>query len=194
MIIWQGYIQKQHLTYTVGKKRAKKCHLSICIAQKVSLYYISSLSDRERIPLMNSTVQIVKAGKLPAKHKLNIPFNMVFEKSSEFENELLETYHGVNISIEYYMRGRVKRGLLSMQNILTQQMEIYASSRPIQGTVSTKAREFIMTPESVEISNVENNNTLMQPSQLPGNIEFQIKGHLDSVAFSLDDPLTGSSK
>ena len=106
MIIWQGYIQKQHLTYTVGKKRAKKCHLSICIAQKVSLYYISSLSDRERIPLMNSTVQIVKPGKLPAKHKLNIPFNMVFEKSSEFENELLETYHGVNISIEYTMRGR----------------------------------------------------------------------------------------
>ena len=78
-----------------------------------------------------------------------------------------------------------------MQNIQTQQMEIYASSRPIQGTVSTKAREFIMTPESVE--NVQE-NTLMQPSQLPGNIEFQIKGHLDSVAFSLDDPLTGSSK
>ena len=78
-----------------------------------------------------------------------------------------------------------------MQNIQTQQMEIYASSRPIQGTVSTKAREFIMTPESVE--NVQE-NTLMQPSQLPGNIEFQIKGHLDSVAFCLDDPLTGSSK
>ena len=69
-------------------------------------YIDSSLNDRERIPLMNSTVQIVKAGKLPAKHKLNIPFNMVFEKSSEFENELLETYHGVNISIEYTMRGR----------------------------------------------------------------------------------------
>ena len=48
-----------------------------------------------------------------------------------------------------------------------------------------------MTPESVE--NVQE-NTLMQPSQLPGNIEFQIKGHLDSVAFCLDDPLTGSSK
>ena len=78
-----------------------------------------------------------------------------------------------------------------MQNIQTQQMEIYASSRPIQGTVSTKAREFVMTPESVE--NVQE-NTLMQPSQLPGNIEFQIKGHLDSVAFCLDDPLTGSSK
>ena len=78
-----------------------------------------------------------------------------------------------------------------MQNIQTQAMEIYASSRPIQGTVSTKAREFIMTPESVE--NVQE-NTLMQPSQLPGNIEFQIKGHLDSVAFCLDDPLTGSSK
>ena len=87
--------------------------------------------------------------------------------------------------------GRVKRGLLSMQNIQTQAMEIYASSRPIQGTVSTKAREFVMTPESVE--NVQE-NTLMQPSQLPGNIEFQIKGHLDSVAFCLDDPLTGSSK
>ena len=77
----------------MGKNHAKNC-------------IDSSLNDRERIPLMNSTVQIVKPGKLPAKHKLNIPFNMVFEKSSEFENELLETYHGVNISIEYTMRGR----------------------------------------------------------------------------------------
>ena len=72
---------------------------------------------------------------------------MVFEKSEK----LLETYHGVNISIEYYIRGKVKRlGLLS-QNIVTTQMEIYASSRPQQGIVSTKAREFLMTPESVTI-------------------------------------------
>ena len=173
-----------------GKLRifAPVCQLDFCL--------ISSLNDREIIPLLDTTVQIVKAGKLPAKHKLNIPFNVVFEKSSESVELLLETYHGVNISIEYYMRGRVKRGLLS-QNIATTPLEIYASSRPIQGTVSTKAREFIMTPESVDSAlnnNAVEENTLMQPSHLPGNIQFQIKGHLDSIAYCLDHPLTGSSK
>ena len=57
---------------------------------------------------------------------------MVFEKTHA---ELLETYHGVNISIEYYIRGRVKRAGLLSQNIVTTQMEIYASSRPQQGTI-----------------------------------------------------------
>ena len=58
-------------------------------------------------------------------------------------------------------------------------------------------REFIMTPESVDSAlnnNAAEENTLMQPSHLPGNIQFQIKGHLDSIAYCLDHPLTGSSK
>ena len=63
--------------------------------------YISSISEKTNsIPLLSSSLLIVKPGKLPAsREKLSIPFNMVLEKS--LTNELFETYHGVNINIQY---------------------------------------------------------------------------------------------
>ena len=58
-------------------------------------------------------IQIVKPGKLPAS-KIQIPFKLPLEKATN--TELFETYHGVDISIEYSIKGEIKRRLLA-QNI-----------------------------------------------------------------------------
>ena len=81
------------------------------------------------IPLLSSSLQIVKPGKLPASRgeKLCIPFNMVLEKSAT--NELFETYHGVNINIQYKLNGEIKRGRLG-KKISTSPAEIFLESRP----------------------------------------------------------------
>ena len=71
----------------------------------------------------------MKPGKLPASRgeKLCIPFNMVLEKSAT--NELFETYHGVNINIQYKLNGEIKRGRLG-KKISTSPAEIFLESRP----------------------------------------------------------------
>ena len=70
----------------------------------------------------------MKPGKLPASRaKLCIPFNMGLDNSTT--NELFETYHGVNINIQYKLNGEIKRGGLS-KKIATSPVEIFLESRP----------------------------------------------------------------
>ena len=75
--------------------------------------FFFSFSDQETLKLVDSTVQIVKMGKIPGS-SVQIPFKIPLKSDSD----LVETYHGVDISIEYSMKGEIKRGLLS-QNIQT---------------------------------------------------------------------------
>ena len=85
---------------------------------------IFSFSDQETLKLVDSTVQIVKMGKIPGS-SVQIPFKIPLKSDSD----LIETYHGVDISIEYSMRGEIKRRLLS-QNIQTPLMGKCSQQRP----------------------------------------------------------------
>ena len=60
----------------------------------------------------------------------------------------------------------------------------------IQSNNKNTVREFLMTPESI---NSGRNNNLPAPASL-NNIDFEIKGQLDSTSFQMDQPLTGQSK
>ena len=62
---------------------------------------------------------------LPPYEKLSIPFNMLLEKS--LTNELFETYHGVNINIQYKLNGEIKRGRLG-KKMTTPSVEIFLES------------------------------------------------------------------
>jgi hypothetical protein len=153
------------------------------------------MNEKETIPLADSTIQIVKPGRLPAKAgKLSIPFSLLFEKLES--DDLVDTYHGVNINIEYFLRGQVKRGLLA-HNIVTPPLEIYcesvAASEACDDDPSglmkrrTQPKEFIMTPQSV----TKKTNNLATTSSQPPTTDFQIRGSLTSTAFRLGNPLTG---
>ena len=84
----------------------------------------------------------MKPGKLPAsREKLSIPFNMVLEKS--LTNELFETYHGVNINIQYKMNGEIKRGRLG-KKMVTHPVEIFLESRPTASVVEEKEIQFLL--------------------------------------------------
>lgn len=134
-------------------------------------------------------MQIVMPGKLPASKKeaLKIPFQMVLEKTL---TELFETYHGVHLNVQYTMRGEIKRHLLA-QKISAPPVEIFVESRPtaIENPQATApvAKEFVLTPANID-------ETSRTSNLVPNNIDFEIKGQLDSTSFQMDQPLSGQSK
>ena len=65
--------------------------------------YFCSFSDRETTTLVDSTIQIVKSGKLP-NSPIQIPFKIPLNVTN---SSLFETYHGVDVSIEYSIRDGV---------------------------------------------------------------------------------------
>ena len=65
--------------------------------------YFCSFSDRETTTLVDSTIQIVKSGKLP-NSPIQIPFKIPLNVTN---SSLFETYHGVDVSIEYSIRDEV---------------------------------------------------------------------------------------
>lgn len=134
------------------------------------------MNEKETVPLIESSVQIVKAGKLPASREpLAIPFNIVLEKSLSIE--LFETYHGVNINVRYILCANIKRKLLRM--ISSPPTEIFVESRPLQDEKRPQniTKEFLLTPKSDLVNN---------------NIDFEIKGRLDSTSFPMEKPVTGN--
>lgn len=152
---------------------------------------IYSLTDKEVIPLVESSVQIVMPGKLPASKKeaLKIPFQMVLEKTL---TELFETYHGVYLNVQYTIRGEVKRHLLA-QKISTSPLEIFVESRPMENP-NALTKEFILTPASIIETAEEDDRKRSNNNLVPNNIDFEIKGQMDSTAFHMDEPLSGQSK
>ena len=80
---------------------------------KIFHIFFYSFTDQETHKLVESMIQIVKPGKLPAS-KIQIPFKLPLDKATN--TELFETYHGLDISIEYSIKGEIKRRLLA-QNI-----------------------------------------------------------------------------
>ena len=62
-------------------------------------------------------------------------------------------------------------------------------------------REFVMTPKSVTIGSqegqeaaVNNKNSNLISAPLTNNIDFEIKGHLDTTNIHMEEALTGESK
>ncbi|XP_028415571.1 Down syndrome critical region protein 3-like isoform X1 [Dendronephthya gigantea] len=129
------------------------------------------------ITLVNQTVEIQKAGKLPAG-KTELPFEIPL--TGKMNKQLYETYHGVFVNIQYSLRCEMKRPMLSKDLMATCEfiVEYTKSNSPKQA--AAKQLEFKITPDSLENVKVK--------TKVPS---FLIKGKLDSTSCCITKPFTG---
>ncbi|GFR27151.1 vacuolar protein sorting-associated protein 26C [Trichonephila clavata] len=132
-------------------------------------------SSAKPVLLTSSVIEIAKPGKLPPG-RTEIPFEIPLKPRPN--RTLYETYHGVFISIQYYLKCEMKRSLLNkdLQKILEFIME-YKNQK-----VDSKAIpvNFSITPESLQNVRYRKN--------MPN---FVIKGRIDSTVCNIMQPFTG---
>uniref|UniRef100_A0A674KGN1 Vacuolar protein sorting-associated protein 26C n=3 Tax=Emydidae TaxID=8476 RepID=A0A674KGN1_9SAUR len=127
------------------------------------------------IQVINSTIEMVKPGKLPSG-KTEIPFE--FPLHMKGNKVLYETYHGVFVNIQYTLRCDMRRSLLAKD--LTKTCEFIVHSPPQKGKLMPSPVDFTITPETLQ--------NVKERASLP---KFFIKGHLNSTNCIITQPLTG---
>ncbi|XP_075767956.1 vacuolar protein sorting-associated protein 26C isoform X4 [Pelodiscus sinensis] len=127
------------------------------------------------IQVINSTIEMVKPGKLPSG-KTEIPFE--FPLHMKGNKVLYETYHGVFVNIQYTLRCDMRRSLLAKD--LTKTCEFIVHSAPQKGKLMPSPVDFTITPETLQ--------NVKERASLP---KFLIKGHLNSTNCIITQPLTG---
>ncbi|XP_027886753.1 vacuolar protein sorting-associated protein 26C isoform X2 [Xiphophorus couchianus] len=127
------------------------------------------------IPLISSSIEAAKAGKIPGG-KTEIPFE--FPLISKGNKVLYETYHGVFVNIQYTLRCDLKRPLLAKD--LSRSCEFIVHSQPQKSKIVPTPVKFSITPETLQ--------NVRERGQLP---HFLIRGHLDATSCVISQPLTG---
>lgn len=132
-------------------------------------------SNTKPIPIIYNSLDLIKAGKLP-EGITTLPFEMLL-KPSPSTGPLYETYHGVNIQIQYFIKCVVKRPLLNKD--LTSSYEVLVEYKKGEQAES-KPLSFRINPQSIE--------NLKSGTLVP---DFSIKGELDSCICQITQPFTG---
>ncbi|XP_071286239.1 vacuolar protein sorting-associated protein 26C isoform X3 [Agelaius tricolor] len=127
------------------------------------------------IQIINSTIEMVKPGKLPSG-KTEIPFE--FPLQMKGNKVLYETYHGVFVNIQYTLRCDMRRSLLAKD--LTKTCEFIVHSLSQKGKLLPSPVDFTITPETLQ--------NVKERASLP---KFLIRGHLNSTNCVITQPLTG---
>ncbi|XP_017275399.1 vacuolar protein sorting-associated protein 26C [Kryptolebias marmoratus] len=127
------------------------------------------------IPLISSSIEVAKAGKIPGG-KTEMPFE--FPLHTKGNKVLYETYHGVFVNIQYTLRCDLKRSLLAKD--LSRSCEFIVHSLPQKAKIVPAPVNFTVSPDTLQ-------NT-RERSSLP---KFLIRGHLDATNCMISQPLTG---
>ncbi|XP_030324881.1 vacuolar protein sorting-associated protein 26C isoform X1 [Calypte anna] len=127
------------------------------------------------IQIINSTIEMVKPGKLPSG-KTEIPFELPLHMKGN--RVLYETYHGVFVNIQYALRCDMRRSLLAKD--LTKTCEFIVHSLSQKEKLMPSPVDFTITPETLQ--------NVKERASLP---KFLIKGHLSSTNCIITQPLTG---
>uniref|UniRef100_A0A8C9LG23 Vacuolar protein sorting-associated protein 26C n=1 Tax=Pavo cristatus TaxID=9049 RepID=A0A8C9LG23_PAVCR len=127
------------------------------------------------IQIINSTIEMVKPGKLPSG-KTEIPFE--FPLHVKGNKVLYETYHGVFVNIQYTLRCDMRRSLLAKD--LTKTCEFIVHSLSQKGKLTPSPVDFTITPETLQ--------NVKERASLP---KFLIRGHLSSTNCVITQPLSG---
>ncbi|KAK2522030.1 Dscr3 [Columba livia] len=163
------------------------------------------------IQIINSTIEMVKPGKLPSG-KTEIPFE--FPLQMKGNKVLYETYHGVFVNIQYTLRCDMRRSLLAKD--LTKTCEFIVHSLAQKGKLMPSPVDFTITPETLQnVKEVLPAYLLHQAvpdfwvncnakfcQSIPGKMllwmewraslpKFLIRGHLSSTNCVITQPLTG---
>ncbi|GIY54091.1 vacuolar protein sorting-associated protein 26C [Caerostris darwini] len=132
-------------------------------------------SSAKPVLLTSSVIEIAKPGRFPPG-RTEIPFEIPLKPRTN--KTLHETYHGVFISIQYYLKCEMKRSLLNkdLQKIIEFIME-YKNQKVDSKAVPVN---FSITPESLQNVRYRKN--------MPN---FVIKGRIDSTVCNILQPFTG---
>jgi len=130
-------------------------------------------SNSKPVPIIFLTDDLLKTGKFQ-EGITELPFKLTLESS----NELYETYHGVNIQIQYVLKCLVKRPLLNKD--LTTTCEILIEKKDEKDPAIKKPMTFNISPHSIE--------NLKSGTLVP---DFSVKGNLDSCICCITQPFTG---
>jgi len=132
------------------------------------------VNKSKQIPILFTKVDLLKPGKF-INSTTELPFQL--ELKSNTSNPLYETYHGVHIQVQYFVKCIVKRTLL--QKDLSTQSEVLVEY--IKGEKAIrKPVKFHINPQSIE--------NIKTGTMVPN---FSIKGELDSLTCRMFDPFTG---
>lgn len=125
--------------------------------------------------LTSCNLDVEKPGKLPSG-RTEIPFEIPLKPRTN--RTLYETYHGVFISIQYYLKCDMKRSLLNKD--LQKVMEFIVEYKDQNVSSNPVPVNFSITPDSLQNVKYRKN--------MPN---FVIKGRIDSTACSIMQPFTG---
>ena len=166
-----GDLQHQGIMLTV--EGAVTLQLS---AKSVGLFeaFYNSLKP---IHLINYSLEITKAGKLPSG-KTEIPFEVPLKPKGN--KTLYETYHGVFINVQYSIKVDIKRSLLSKD--LQKQIEFIVENKTSSKDEKNKSKSIPFTISPETLTNIKEKNNVPK---------FKIKGKLTSSVLNITEPLTG---
>ncbi|KAI1296876.1 hypothetical protein HDE_05219 [Halotydeus destructor] len=127
------------------------------------------------IPLIGYSFEAKKSGRLPSG-KTEIPFELPLQAKPN--RSLYETYHGVFIQIQYYVRCDVRRSMLNKDLQKAVEFIIEGKSHVAAG-LDFNPLNFEISPDSLQ-------NQVK--SQIP---RFKVHGSLDGTICRVSDPFTG---
>lgn len=135
-------------------------------------------SVNKPITLLNQAIELLPAGSKIAAG-LN-EYDFEFPLKSKGADKLYETYHGVFVSITYFLRCELKRKFLAKDCQAKVQFFIQNQPQPIERAIQTPIH-FSVSPETLQKSSKER-------ISIP---RFLITGTLDSTVCCLTKPLNG---
>ncbi|CAF1046142.1 unnamed protein product [Rotaria sordida] len=131
------------------------------------------------VTLINQTIELAKPGQMPSL-KTEIPFQV--QLKGRPNKPLYETYHGVFVNIQYFLRVDVKRTFLSKD--MSKQIEFNIEYGPEHDLAAEKA---ITKPAAFEVTS-ESIKTIQNKIDVP---KFKITGNLDSLCCVITKPFSG---
>ncbi|GAB1300457.1 Vacuolar protein sorting-associated protein 26C [Apodemus speciosus] len=172
--------KKLGLTRVIQESFSEKCLWLVVLALCYQTFLLALCTAPvalhiEPIQIINSTIDVLKPGKIPSG-KTEVPFEFpLLVKGSKV---LYETYHGVFVNIQYTLRCDMRRSLLAKD--LTKTCEFIVHSAPQKGKLTPSPVDFTITPETLQ--------NVKERASLP---KFFIRGHLNSTNCAITQPLTG---
>ncbi|CAF2506116.1 unnamed protein product [Rotaria sp. Silwood2] len=165
----------KHTGITLTVDGSVQLHLSGKSVGVFEAFYQST----KPVTLIDQTIELVKPGQIPSL-KTEIPFQV--QLKGRPNKPLYETYHGVFVNIQYFLRVDVKRSFLSKD--MSKQIEFNIEYSPEHELAAEKA---ITKPAAFEITS-ESIRTIQNKIDVP---KFKITGNLDSLCCVITKPFSG---
>jgi len=131
------------------------------------------------VTLINQTIELAKPGQISG-NKTEFPFEIPLKNRPN--KPIYETYHGVFVNVQYFLRAEIKRTFLSKD--MSKQIEFNVEYSPGHELAVEKAKR---KPATFEIT-TESIRSLQNKIDIP---KFKVTGNLDETNCVLTSPFSG---